>query len=72
MKTTSQQNKKYYSCAECGDLFATHEDLNSHNQKHHACGLIPESIVVSKLAEKTEIVKESKTEEIYMIICDIV
>ena len=63
---------KSYSCTECDLLFVTVGELNSHNEKHHEGGLIPETISVSILEKKKiEIVSGNTSEEKSEIVCEL-
>ena len=62
-KTNCGQDLNSYSCTECGLLFVTVWELNSHNKKRHEGGPITETISVSKLEKKKiEIVSGNKSE----------
>ena len=71
-KTNRGQDLKSYSCTECDLLFVTVGELNSHNEKHHEGGLIPETVSVSILEKKKiEIVSGNKSEEKSEIVCEL-
>ena len=71
IKSASVKNMISYSCTECGLLFENGEQLNCHNQEHHACGIIQEPISASNSAKKTEIIDKPNTKEKSKIICEL-
>ena len=58
IKSDNKINKPSFDCTECGLIFENTQEQNSHNQKIHASGLIPNIIVDINSEEKSEIVCE--------------